>query len=140
MRSYPHNSPEACLRVVAVVMLADGQLSAVELDVLEREAARRGLRLSRSTVLQVLQQLCEDLQFDQHLTWAEACQLPDTTLRHLLGEVPSPALQALVVELCLAVTMADRYLAEGEGSTMARVLRHWQLNPVQMDPAGLMAA
>jgi hypothetical protein len=36
MRSYPHNSPEAAARIVALAMLADGHLSKSEFDALER--------------------------------------------------------------------------------------------------------
>lgn len=139
MRSYPTNSPQACSRVLAAIMLSDAQLSAVELDVLERQSGCHRLGIDRQVMLTVLQQLCEDLRFDEHLTWAEACQLPEATLQRLLDEVSSPALREQLLGMALAITLADRHLADGECSVMARVLRHWQMDPQRLNPMSLMA-
>ena len=35
MRTYPHNSPQAAARIVALAMLADGQLCVEEILVLD---------------------------------------------------------------------------------------------------------
>ncbi len=41
MRTYPTNSPEAAARIVALALLADGHLSLIEIDALERRPCRR---------------------------------------------------------------------------------------------------
>lgn len=37
MRSYPANSPEAAARIVALALVADGHVSLIEIDTLQRQ-------------------------------------------------------------------------------------------------------
>jgi hypothetical protein len=39
MRSYPHNSPEAAARIVALVLTSDGHVCSSEFDILEQLGA-----------------------------------------------------------------------------------------------------
>ena len=48
MRSYPRNSPQAAARIVALAMLADGDLTRTELDALDQLDAHEQLGLDRA--------------------------------------------------------------------------------------------
>jgi hypothetical protein len=45
MRSYPHNSPEAAARIVALVLISDGHVCSSEFDILKQLGAERELGL-----------------------------------------------------------------------------------------------
>ena len=50
MRHYPPNSPHAAGRIVAMALLADGHLSRLELDVLDRMELHTQLGLDLSLI------------------------------------------------------------------------------------------
>ena len=77
MRSYPHNSPQAAARIVALTMLADGNLSHDEFMALEHQQMAAQFGLLPSELMEVLYDCCEDLQSSPGLSWDEVCQLRD---------------------------------------------------------------
>ena len=54
MRNYPINSPQAAARIVALTVVADGDIGEAEIDLLDRLAAHDQLGLSRQALLEVL--------------------------------------------------------------------------------------
>ncbi|NML13581.1 TerB family tellurite resistance protein [Azohydromonas caseinilytica] len=127
MRSYPHNSPQAAARIVALTMLADGHFSHDEFQALERMQAAQGLGLLPSELMEVLHDCCEDLQSHPQLAWDEACRVDQATLSTLLDEVSDPALRRQVLQCCRTLAQADRHIAEGEAVMLATVAAWWQL-------------
>jgi hypothetical protein len=133
MRPYPRNSPEAAARIVALALLADGNLTDAELKVLSRQDAYRQLGLSPRTLHTVLQHFCEDLLSSVHLTWSEACRIDPKSLVHLLAEVEDPALRRRVLRLCLQVVDADDHIAAGEAIVLDAAVEHWGLQHAMFD-------
>jgi uncharacterized tellurite resistance protein B-like protein len=125
MRSYPTNSPQAAARLVALTMLADGHVSRVEAQTLERLGLPRSLGLSISELSDVLQGLCEDLLSSAQGNWGQP--VADAALvRALLGEITEPGLRAQVLRACVAVAEADEQLADGECVVLVQAIEQWR--------------
>lgn len=126
MRSYPTDSPQAAMRLVAMILLADGHAGGDEFAVLRRLDIGHQFGLSEQAWTQVLRDLCEDLQGSQLRQWSRACA-PDTpVLLALLCEVQHDALRQRVLALLVAVAQADGRLSDGEGRLLALAYRQWQ--------------
>ena len=128
MRSYPRNSPQATARIVALALLADGHLSTIELDVLDRLDAHTQLGLERVELHSVVHGFCEDLLSTMHLTWDDACRVDPRTMAGLMAEVDDPSLRIRVLRVCVAVVEADGHVAEGESIVLLAAVEHWGLH------------
>ena len=134
MRSYPHNSPQAAARIVALTMLADGHLSHDEFMALEQQQMAAQFGLLPSELMEVLYDCCEDLQSAPGLTWDEVCRVSQPTLTSLLDEISDPALQQRVLLCCEQLAEADSHVAEGEAVLLATAAAWWQLPHVLPRP------
>jgi uncharacterized tellurite resistance protein B-like protein len=133
MRSYPRNSPQAAARIVALALLADGNLCRSELEALERHGARAQLGLSPAELHTVVHDLCQDLLAASDLSWGGSSQVDPRTLAGLMAEVQDPDLQLKVLKLCVAVVETDDHVAEGESAVLAAALTQWGLPQVRTD-------
>jgi hypothetical protein len=127
MRSYPHNSPQAAARIVALALLADGNLCKSEMDVLAQHGAHAQLGLSPAGLHDVLYDLCQDMLAASDMAWGGSSQLDRRTMAELLAEVTDPDLQLKVLKLCVAVVETDEHVAEGESTVLAAALSQWGL-------------
>ena len=136
MRGYPENSPQATARIVALAMLADGDLTRLELDALDDIDAHQQLGLQREQMHQVVHTFCDDLLSSVQLSWTDACRIDDATLGALMAEVTDPRLRTKVLSLCVAVIHADDHVADGESIVLGAAVRHWQLHHalMRLDP------
>ena len=73
MRSYPVNSPQAAARIIALTVVADGDIGAAEIEWLDRLAVHQQLGLGRHELHALLDIFCEDLLSSDQLKWADAC-------------------------------------------------------------------
>lgn len=136
MRSYPRNSPQAATRILALAMLADGHQCQSELALLERLEVHAQLGLSRAELHAVVHTFCEDLMvFSPGMCWASLSQLKPDLLRQVLGEVDDPALQGLVIEVCISLVEVDRFLSDSESVVLAAALLQWGLADRRHQPA-----
>jgi hypothetical protein len=127
MRSYPTNSPEAVARLLSLAALADGHLSQVELEALERAGQELPNGLTGAPLRTVLHGLCHDLLSAEHLSWAEACQLAPESLRALFAEIDDPQLRLQALAQALRVARADRVINDAEASLLVNAVTHWGL-------------
>ena len=128
MRTYPHNSPQAAARIVALASLADGHLCQTELDLLDRLDAHRQLGLMRDELHEVMRGFCEDLLSMSHSSWADACRVDPRTLDALMAEVNDPGLRRKVLHLCISVVEADENVADGESMVLIAAVEQWGLH------------
>lgn len=134
MRSYPRNSPEAAARVLALLLITDGNLCHSEVQVLEALEAPARLGLAPGGFAPVVQGLCEDLMLTASAgEWP--CSPDDAALAALLHEVDDPALRRTVLGLAAAAAQADRHLADAEQRLLDALRMHWRVD----GPAGAMA-
>ena len=134
MRHYPCNSPQASARIVALALLADGDVSTAEFDLLDRLDAPAQLGLGRADLHQVLHAFCEDLLATAHGAWGQACRVDATTLAALMGEIDDPALRLRLLRLCVALVEADGHVAEGESLVLIAAVEHWGLHAETFQP------
>lgn len=127
MRSYPHNSPEAAARIVALVLISDGHVCSSELDILKQLGAERELGLVPQLLPRIVRTLCEELLLGSYATGSLLDNVDDSTLASLMAEVSDPVLRRTVLRLSLAAAKADGHLADGEARVVEAAQRHWRL-------------
>lgn len=127
LRRYPRNSPEAAARIVALVLIADGQMCNAEIAVLRAMGAEQALGLEPHLLPHIVYTLSEELLARGAAQGAFIGSIDDGTLAQLLAEVTDPALQRTVLRLALAAAGADGRLADGEALVMRAARQHWPL-------------
>ena len=127
MRPYPNNSPQAAARIVALAMLADGQASKAESDLLDRLCAHEALGLQPDELHSIVHSMCDDMLATADMNWADACQVDPRTLAQLMAEIDDAELRLKVQGLCIAVIAADGLVGEGEMTVLRTVVEQWGL-------------
>ena len=127
MRSYPHNSPEAAARIVALLLISDGHVCSSEFDILNQLGAERELGLEPRLLPHIVHTLCEELLLGGYETGSLMSNVDDSALASLMAEISDPALQRTVLRLSLAAARADGHLADGEAIVLEAARRHWKL-------------
>lgn len=134
MRSYPTNSPEAAVRIIALTMLADGHLCRREQDVLRRSGGSEPLGLEPGRLHDVVHALCEDLLHGAQVSWSDTCRVDPHTLSQPLSEIDDPALREQVLALCVQVAEADHQVSEGEALVLTHAVEQWGLHARMFQP------
>ncbi|RZS53413.1 TerB family tellurite resistance protein [Sphaerotilus mobilis] len=132
MRPYPRNSPEAAARIVCLAMLADGELTRPEIEVMESVDLERRLHLSLPDFYRVLEHLCDDLSVglgDELLT------VDDLTVARLMDDIDDPALRRIVLDLCRDVIECDAWVSDGEALLLNAAVAQWGLHRAMFDAA-----
>ncbi|MGM9513606.1 TerB family tellurite resistance protein [Roseateles sp. DB2] len=127
MRSYPVNSPQAAARIVALTVLADGNIADAELELLDRLGAHDQLGLDRQALRALLDSVCEDLLSSGELQWADVCPVDERTLAHLMSEIQAPALRLKVLRLCVQLAEVDARIHDSESIVLTAAVEHWGL-------------
>jgi uncharacterized tellurite resistance protein B-like protein len=126
MRTYPHNSPEAAARILALVLIADGHACHSEFEALNQADGVRHLGLVPQKMSTVVQALCEDLRMEGFDGRTVHSHLGDALVSALLAEVDEPRLQAQVLRLAGKVVRADQHVSDGEVEMLEALSRAWQ--------------
>ncbi|WP_157265644.1 TerB family tellurite resistance protein [Azohydromonas aeria] len=127
-RAYAPNSPHAAGRLVALALIANGEIKETEWAVLHGLQACEQLGLSQGEWHDIVDGLCEDL-----LAGAipgGSCVIDQHMLDDWLAEVSDPELQHRVIRLCADVIAADGYVEHGESVVLRCALERWVL-PVE---------
>lgn len=135
MRSYPVNSPQAAARIVALTVVADGDIGDAEIEWLDRLAVDAQLGLARREFHALLDTFCEDLLSSDQLKWADACPVDERTLTDLMGEIQDPALRLKVLRLCVELAEVDAHVDDGESSVLVAAVEHWGLHHQMFRPS-----
>lgn len=135
MRSYPANSPQAAARIVALTVLADGDIGGVEIEWLDRLSVHEKLGLARHELHEILDTFCEDLLSSDQLKCADVCPVDERTLADLMGEIQDPALRLKLLRLCVELAEVDENVAEGESIVLTAAVEHWGLHYEMVRPS-----
>jgi hypothetical protein len=127
LRSYPRNSAEAAARIVALALIANGRVKAVETAVLDALRAHERLGLTRPQWHGVIHDLCTDL-LGPARCGDDGC-LSIELLERVLDEVEDNDTRRLVLRLCAAVVNADREIDDGESFVLLAAIERWGLHP-----------
>lgn len=128
MRSYPTNSPQAAARIVALTVVADGDIGETEIEWLDRLAVHEQLGLARHELHALLDTFCEDLLSSNQLKWADACPVDERTLADLMGEIQDPAMRLKLLRMCVELAQSDAHVAEGESIVLSAAVEQWGLH------------
>ena len=128
MRRYPANSPQAAARIVALTVLADGDIKDAEIEWLDRLAVHEQLGLARHELHALMDTFCEDLLSSGQLTWADTCPVDERTLADLMGEIQDPALRLKLLRLCVELAEVDAHVDDGESIVLVAAVEHWGLH------------
>lgn len=140
MRKYPRNSPQAAARIIALTIIADGDVDKTELAVLDELAVHQQLGLEREALHDVIDAFCEDLLSSKQLAWADNCPVDEYTLSELMGEIDSPSLRRKVLSLCVKLAEADGHIAQGESIVLVAAVEHWGLHHQMLRTADIGSA
>lgn len=126
IRPYPRNSAEAAARIVALALIANGRIKAVETAALDALCAHQRLGLTRPQWHGVIHDLCTDL-LGPARCGDEGC-IPSELLDDMLDAIDDDALRRLVLRLCSAVVHADRQIDDGESFVLLAAIERWGLH------------
>ena len=130
MRSYPRNSPEAAVRILALVLISDGHVCRSEFEALNQLDGMRHLGLDPQKLPCIVQALCEDLLMEGFDGRSILSHVGKGLMASLLAEVDEPKLRMQVLDLATAVANADKHLSEGETAMIQVISDVWQMSPV----------
>lgn len=125
MRTYPRNSPEAMARIIALILLADGDLDDGEVEMLDDLGVYDRLGVSRKTFIRVVQEYFEDLLHDD--TGDRIRLLDAKRLDVVLDGVDDDKKRVDLAAMMLSLISADGNMNDAELATLRHVLVHWGL-------------
>lgn len=135
MRRYPLNSPQAAARIVALTVVADGDIGDAEIAWLDRLAVHEQLGLTRDALHALLDTFCEDLLSSGQLQWADDCPVDERTLAALMGEIQDPDLRQTLLRLCVELAEVDAHVDAGESAVLVAAAEHWGLHREMLQPS-----
>ncbi|MDD2880509.1 MAG: TerB family tellurite resistance protein [Rhodoferax sp.] len=134
MRKYPKNSPQAAARIIALTLVADGDVGQAELALLDELAVHQQLGLTRDALHAVIDTFCEDVLTSKPVALADAGPVDEYVMEELMGEIDDPALRRKVLDLCVKLAEVDDHVAEGESIVLIAAVAHWSLHHQMLSP------
>ena len=131
MRSYAQNSPEAMARIIALILLADGDLDDGEVDMLDHLGVYDRLGVSRKTFIRVVKEYFDDLLHDD--TGDRIRLLDAKRLDVVLDGVDDEKKRIDLAAIMLSLISADGDMNDAELATLRHVLLHWGLTLEQIE-------
>jgi uncharacterized tellurite resistance protein B-like protein len=131
MRSYPRNSPKAAARILALVLVSDGNVCRSEFEALNQLDGMRHLGLDPQKLPGIVQTFCEDLLMEGFDGRSILSHVGDGLMASVLAEVDEPKLRKQVLYLAESVAHADKHLSEGETAMIQAIRGIWQTSPVK---------
>lgn len=122
MRTYSVDSPQAAGRILALMMIVDGNLDSSELQALHSSKILEHIDLEPAAFQQLLQDLCDDMLTS---TVHGAIQLGHGVIDSLLEEIADPDLRRKLLQAMWKIADADDWLADGEAVLLARASAAW---------------
>lgn len=135
MRRYPTNSPQAAARIVALTVLADGDIHTAEYELLAHPDVQAQLELDRDALATVLHDVYDDLEPGQRMSLANTCPVDEFTLRDIIGEIDDPQLQRRLLRLCIDIAHSDGTIDIGESLIISSAMEQWGLQSEIFRPA-----
>ena len=124
MKQYAKNSPEAMARLIALMMVSDGEVDPREMTALDQMNAWAHLGLSRQRFLDVARDYCADLRVAADAKDGVSL-LDEAAAEEVVGSVDDPEKRRIVGQLMLAVLDADRRHAAEELIVYSSIMKSW---------------
>ena len=127
LTSYPENSPQALLRVLAMFVISDGEVASEELDSIASLGILSALGGDRNAFAEVIAHYCDDLI--AHAEGEATVGLVDPDwVDAVLAPVTDPERRRLLAQALLVVARSDGYFADAELVVVHRALERWGLD------------
>lgn len=134
MQSFEINSPQAAAQVVALALVADGEIGQEELTLLDRMNVHEQLNLPRDEMYDVMRDFCREALSSPPSGWSHDCPLDEREVSQLMAQITLPALRQRVLHICVQIAEADGEVADGESMVLNAVVEHWGLHRQMLSP------
>lgn len=128
MRKYSSNSPEASARIVALALMADGDVDRRELLLIEQQNVIARLGLENERFDSIYYEYCTDMLASAQRHPSGQLELDKPGIKALLDEISDPVLQKKILRIMLDIVNADHRLTAGEASLIALALERWNMD------------
>lgn len=135
MRRYPTNSPQAAARIVALTVLANGDISSAEFELLARPDLHAQLGLDRDALATVLHDAYDDMEPSARMSMLNTCPVDEFALRDIVGEIDDPQLQKRLLRLCVDIAHSDGTVDIAESIIISSAMEQWGLHSEVFRPA-----
>ncbi|MES3020457.1 MAG: TerB family tellurite resistance protein [Pseudomonadota bacterium] len=122
MRTYPIDSPHAAGRILALMMVSDGNVAQSELAAMDRSGILKYVELEDDAFHQLLQDLCQDLLMSAAHGFI---QIDNGIIDQLLQEIAHPDIRRQLLHAMWKIADADGWLADGEAILLSRASALW---------------
>jgi tellurite resistance protein len=134
MQSFEINSPQAAAQVVALALVADGEIGQDELALLDSMNVHEQLDLAREEMFDVMRDFCRDALSSPPSAWSHDCPLDEREVTQLMAQITQPVLRQRVLQICVQIAEADGEVADGESLVLNAVVEHWGLQRQMLRP------
>jgi tellurite resistance protein len=134
MQSFEINSPQAAAQVVALALVADGEIGHDELALLDSMNVHEQLDLARDEMFDVMRDFCREALSSPPSAWSHDCPLDEREVTQLMTQITQPVLRQRVLQICVQIAEADGEVADGESLVLNAVVEHWGLQRQMLRP------
>jgi Tellurite resistance protein TerB len=135
MQTCAPDSPQAAAKIVALTMLADGDIGQDELALLDRLQLYAQLDLSRDEMFDVMSDFCRSALGHPPSCATHGCPLDECEVARLMAQITHPWLRVRLLRLCLQMAEADGRVEEGEVFVLNAAVEHWGLHREMLETA-----
>ncbi|MBX9295580.1 TerB family tellurite resistance protein [Chromobacterium piscinae] len=127
MRNYSQNSPEAIARLLAIFMIADGNMDPRELELLEKLHVYHLINLPRKQFAQVLRDVCDDIS-DEASDDGSIKLLERERIDNLLSDVTDRRKRILTCVLAMDISKSDGTISDSEMALLSHMMKSWGIS------------
>ena len=127
MRNYSPNSPEAIARLLAIFMIADGNMDPRELELLEKLHVYHLINLPRKQFAQVLRDVCDDIS-DEASDDGSIKLLERERIDNLLSDVTDRRKRILTCVLAMDISKSDGTISDSEMALLSHMMKSWGIS------------
>ena len=121
---------------MALTVLADGDISNAEFELLSHPDVHERLGLDRDALATVLHDAYDDLAPGARLDMPDTCPVDEFTLRDMVCEIDDPELQQRLLRLCIDIANSDGKVDIAECAIISSAMDHWGMQREVFYPAG----
>jgi uncharacterized tellurite resistance protein B-like protein len=134
LTEYDANSAAAVLRIVAMFLMVDGEISDAEIEAIDRLGLLETLKVDRERFALILDSYCDDLISHAGTSRYVALADPDW-VDAVLAPVTEPERRRFIAAALLKLAESDDHFADSELAVLRRLLTRWELDLDSLMPA-----
>ncbi len=127
MRTYPANSPEAIARILAMVMITDGNMDARELDALEKLHTYDLIGIERRRFAQILSEYCDDISDEADEDDGSIKLIDKARVDTLLDGITDQGKRILTCAITVDLCKSDGEISDPEMTLLRYMMQKWNI-------------